>query len=125
MRSILIADDNPTLRLLVSLTLDKPDFELIEASAGDEVLRILQRRSVDLIVLDWMMPGLTGLEVARHLRSRPETASIRIVMLTAKTQQSDLRLASEIGVDYLIKPFSPMDLLETVEKALLREVVPV
>jgi len=122
MHTILIVDDDPTLRLLVSLTLDRPDFEVIEAFDGDDALRVLGERSVDLVVLDWMMPGLSGLEVARHLRSQPETALIPIVMLTAKTQQSDICQASVIGVwSYMVKPFSPAELLKTVEKALVPE----
>lgn len=119
MHTILIADDDPNLRLLVTLTLDTPEFEVLEAVNGREVLSILERRPVDLLILDWMMPGMTGIEVARKLGSQPETNSIPIVMLTARTEDQDLRQATEAGIRYyLSKPFSPIELLETVERVL-------
>jgi two-component system phosphate regulon response regulator PhoB len=119
MHTVLIGDDDPNLRLLINLTLDTPEFEVIEAVNGRDVLRVLEEKHVDLIVLDWMMPGMTGIEVVRELRALPETASVPIVMLSARTRDGDLLQAMEAGVQhYLIKPFSPIELLETVERAL-------
>jgi DNA-binding response OmpR family regulator len=121
MRTVLIADDDPNLRLLVSLALDTPDFRVIEARSGPEALHILGTQPADLIVVDWMMPGMSGIELVGELRDEPATAAIPIVMLTARTQRSDLLQATAAGVDYyLIKPFSPGELLETVERALCR-----
>ena len=119
MRTILIADDDPNLRLLVSLALDTPDLRVLEACSGLEALGILETEHADLLVLDWMMPGMSGIDVVRELRDEPLTAAIPVVMLTARTHQSDLRQATAEGVDhYLIKPFSPRELLEIVENAL-------
>ena len=119
MQTILLADDEKPLRILVHTTLECSDFRILEASDGVEALETARRERPDLVVLDWMMPLLTGIEVAKRLRQDPATASIPIVMLTAKGQESDREAAAKAGVTaYLVKPFSPLELLDAVQAAL-------
>ena len=119
MQTILLADDEKPLRILVHTTLDSPEFKILEASDGVEALEVARRERPDLLVLDGMMPSLTGLEVARQLRLDPATACIPIIMLTAKGQEADRELAAKAGITaYLVKPFSPLELLERVRAAL-------
>ena len=120
MSKILIADDEPSLRLLVKATLSaNKSFELIEASDGHEALTKSQNELPDLLLLDVMMPGLSGFEVCERLKNDPKTKHIVIIMLTAKGQQSDRDWALSVGTDYfLTKPFSPLELFDLIEKIL-------
>jgi DNA-binding response OmpR family regulator len=115
MKRILLADDEENLRVLVHTTLEDPDLEIYEAADGRQALEMAQTLRPDLLILDWMMPHITGIEAARTLREDPATASIPIIMLTARGQDKDRELAHKIGVNgYLIKPFSPLELLDRV-----------
>lgn len=117
MPTILIADDEPALRSLVRATLDTGRLRILEADNGDATLEVARAELPDLLLLDWSMPGRTGLEVARELRADPATAAIPIVMLTARTQPFDQATATEIGVDrYMTKPFSPRALLDLIRE---------
>lgn len=118
MPKILIADDEPSLRLLVRATLStNKSYELIEASDGNETLLKAQNEFPDLILLDVMMPNLSGFEVCERLKNNPKTKGIKIIMLTAKGQQSDRDWAISVGTDYfLTKPFSPIELFNLIEK---------
>ena len=120
MPKILIADDEPSLRLLVKATLSaNKSYELVEASDGNEALSKAKSESPDLILLDVMMPGLSGFEVCERLKNDNETKKIVIIMLTAKGQQSDRDWAISVGTDYfLTKPFSPIELFNLIEKIL-------
>ena len=120
MSKILIADDEPSLRLLVRATLSaNKSFELLEASDGSEALSKAQKELPDLILLDVMMPGLSGFEVCERLKNDPKTKNIIIIMLTAKGQQSDRDWALSVGTDYfLTKPFSPIELFNLIDKIL-------
>lgn len=120
MPKILIADDEPSLRLLVRATLSaNKSFELIEASDGNEALSKAQLELPDLILLDVMMPGLSGFDVCEKLKNDTSTKKIIIIMLTAKGQQSDRDWAISVGTDYfLTKPFSPIELFNLIEKIL-------
>ncbi|MEX0744275.1 MAG: response regulator [Phycisphaeraceae bacterium] len=116
--TILVADDEAALRGLVRATLDD-SYELLEAGDGRAALEIADRHRVDLVLLDWIMAGMAGIEVARGLRHNPKTASIPIIMLTARGSREDLAAGEEAGVfAYLVKPFSPLELIERVEEAL-------
>lgn len=116
--TVLICDDEDVLRALVRATLDGDGYQLVEARDGDESLELAKRLRPDLILLDMMMPGRTGLEVLRELRADPEPASTRVLMLTARTQPVD-RLAAEATADrYLAKPFSPFELQRVVAELL-------
>ena len=118
MPKILIADDEPSLRLLVRATLSSnKSFELIEASDGNEALSKSQNELPDILLLDVMMPGLSGFEVCERLKNDSKTKKIVIIMLTAKGQQSDRDWAISVGTDYfLTKPFSPIELFNLIEK---------
>ncbi len=120
MPKILIADDEPSLRLLVRATLSaNKALDLIEAADGHEALGKSQTEMPDLLLLDVMMPGLSGFEVCERLKNDPKTKNIIIIMLTAKGQQSDRDWAISVGTDYfLTKPFSPIELYNLVEKIL-------
>ncbi|MEH3054216.1 MAG: response regulator [Patulibacter minatonensis] len=117
MPTILIADDEPALRRLVRVTLDTGRIRLVEAADGDAALAAAQAEHPDLVLLDWSMPGRTGIEVARALREDPDTAKIPIVMLTARTLPADRDAADEVKIDaYMTKPFSPRALLDLVRE---------
>lgn len=119
MKTILIADDEPNLRLLVSTTLGDPAVRVLEARDGAEALRMAREELPDILILDWMMPGMTGVEVAGRLREDPVTAGIPVVLLTAKAQESDKEQGRAVGVKaYLVKPFSPLELLQVVDDIL-------
>jgi two-component system phosphate regulon response regulator PhoB len=119
MNTILVADDEESLRLLIRTTLDSPEFTILEASDGITALETARQELPDLIVLDWMMPGKNGLEVARELRADARTRGIAILMLTAMGQEKDRKEGLGAGVQaFLVKPFSPLELLERVQAVL-------
>jgi DNA-binding response OmpR family regulator len=119
MKKILLADDEENLRLLLRTTLESPEWQILDVADGANALATALRELPDVIVLDWMMPGMTGIEVARRLREKPDTASIPIILLTAKGQVADRAVGRELGVaGYLVKPFSPLELLEHIEAIL-------
>lgn len=116
MKTILLADDDASLRELARLTMNDPEYCILEASDGKEALNLARTQRPDLLILDWMMPTLSGIEVAHNLRQDPTTASIPVIMLTAKGQEKDRELGRALGVhSYLVKPFSPLDLRERVQ----------
>ncbi len=119
MKSILLADDEESLRILVHATLEDPDYKIVEASDGDEAIELARRHRPDLMVLDWMMPGKTGVEVTALLRLESATRDTPIILLTAKSQQDDIQNALATGVTaYVVKPFSPLELLDKVRELL-------
>jgi two-component system alkaline phosphatase synthesis response regulator PhoP len=119
MKTILLADDEANLRILVRTTLDDPEYCLLEAADGTTALELARKERPDLLVLDWMMPGINGLEVAKALRQDPATAHIPIIMLTAKGQEMDKERGHSLGTSaYIVKPFSPLELLQKVQEAL-------
>jgi len=123
LKTILIADDEAHLRLLVRKTLTEDDYRIVEAANGQEALALVRKERPDLVILDWMMPRLSGLQVLEALRDDPDTAALRVIMLTARTQQVDRGLALREGVTaYLVKPFSPLELIQLVEQVLEGEV---
>lgn len=114
-RKVLLADDDSGLRRLIGTTLGSEDFELFHASDGDEALRIAREERPALVLLDVNMPNRNGFDVCRLLKGDPETASIKVVMLTARGGEADRALGREAGADdYFIKPFSPVQLLDKV-----------
>jgi DNA-binding response OmpR family regulator len=108
---IVVADDEADIRRLIVFTLKKRGYQVLEAAAGDTALDLIRRELPDLAVLDVMMPGLSGLEVAGALRDDPATRSIPIVMLSAKGQAAEIQAGLDSGARaYLVKPFAPQDL---------------
>jgi len=117
MKTIVIADDEPNLRMLARITLDDPEYRILEAEDGSTALALTRSEKPDLLVLDWMMPGLTGIEVAHTLRQDAQTSTIPIIMLTAKGQDTDKAQGRAAGVNaYLVKPFSPLELLQKIQE---------
>ena len=117
MRKLLIADDEDGIRSLVRMTLESDAYEILEAADGTEALELARAHRPDLLLLDVMMPGVTGLEVCRTLKSDPATAGITIVMLTARAQDSDREAGRAAGAEsYFTKPFSPVALLRKVDE---------
>ncbi len=119
LKTILLVEDDEDLRQVVRITLEKPTLNILEARDGLTALGLAKQVVPHVILLDWMMPGMDGIEVIRALRDDPDTAEIHIIMLTARDQEQDVRRGLEAGADaYLVKPFSPLELVETVEEAL-------
>ena len=121
---VLIVEDEPDIRELVVHHLKREGYQVSVAASGEEALRQVQASPPDLVLLDLMMPAMNGLEVCRRLRQDPVTASLPIVMLTAKGDEVDRVLGLELGADdYVVKPFSPKELLARV-RAVLRRSLP-
>jgi len=120
-RHILVVDDEPDLAELVAMNLERAGFEATVAHDGRAALVSAQRRRPDLIILDVMMPELSGTEVASRLRSNPATSTVPIVMLTAKAEEVDELVGLTVGADdYITKPFSVKVLIARVEAVLRR-----
>ena len=119
MKRLLIADDEDGIRALVRMTLDVESLEILEAADGNEAVTLARDTLPDLILLDVMMPGRSGFEVCRTLKSDPATAAIPVVMLTARAQTADREEGRAAGADdYLTKPFSPIELLHKIDDLL-------
>jgi phosphate regulon transcriptional regulator PhoB len=124
-QTILVVEDEPDIRKLVQYNLAQERFKVLEAEDGEQALQILQREKANLIILDLMLPGLSGLELCKILRERPQTAQLPILMLTAKAGEADKVIGLEIGADdYLAKPFSPREMVARVRAILRRSEAP-
>jgi len=120
-RKILIVEDDKNISNLVKYNLEKAGFDCLAAISGEDVLKMLKRQSVDLIVLDIMLPHMDGFEVCKHLKQHSELAQIPIIMLTAKGEEVDRIVGFELGADdYVVKPFSPRELVLRVKAILKR-----
>jgi CheY-like chemotaxis protein len=120
LRTVVIADDEPSMRLLVHATIESDDYTVVEAVDGTQAWAMIQEHKPSLVLLDVQMPGLSGLEVLQLIKGEPSLAATRVILLTAKAQESDIEAGLIAGADfYLTKPFSPLDLLTRVEEALL------
>jgi two-component system phosphate regulon response regulator PhoB len=116
---VLIAEDDESLRMLLRLSVDIGDLDIDEAADGETAIVMAHENPPDLALLDWSMPGLTGLDVCRALRADPRSAAALIVIVTARVLEGDREAALAAGADlYLGKPFSPAELLERVRHAL-------
>jgi two-component system, OmpR family, phosphate regulon response regulator PhoB len=122
--SILIVEDEEALTLLLRYNLEAAGYDVESVARGDEADLRLRESTPDLVILDWMLPGVSGIELCRRLRSRPETRQLPIVMLTARGEESErVRGLSTGADDYVVKPFSVPELLARVA-ALLRRASP-
>ena len=121
---ILIIEDEIAVREMLTFTLKNNGFETFEAGNSEEALNIVSKNNINLILLDWMLPGKAGIDIARSLRASIETKELPIIMLTAKSEESDKIMGLESGADdYITKPFSPKELMARI-KALLRRSAP-
>lgn len=118
--SILVVEDDPDIRELLSFTISRAGFDLAVAETAEEALRMLDSGLPELMVIDWMLPGMDGIALAKYLRSDSLTSALPIIMLTARGEEIDKLKSFEAGVDdYVTKPFSPKELTARL-KALLR-----
>jgi two-component system, OmpR family, phosphate regulon response regulator PhoB len=121
---ILIVEDEEPLTLLLRYNLEAEGYEVETIARGDEADARLREAMPDLVVLDWMLPGVSGIELCRRLRARPETKALPIIMLTARGEESERVRGLATGADdYVVKPFSVPELLARV-RALLRRASP-
>lgn len=121
---VLIVDDEAAIREMVCLALRQAVYTCVQAADAAEAHEIIRRDPPDLILLDWMLPGVSGIDFARRLRREKPTQHIPIIMLTARTQEEDKIKGLETGADdYIVKPFSPRELIARI-KALLRRSAP-
>ncbi len=118
-RSVLVADDEPSLRLLVSATIASGEYTLLEAADGDEAWQLLLQHRPAVALLDVQMPGRSGLQLTRAIKSSPLLTGTKVVLLTSQAQATDVSSGLAAGADhYLTKPFSPLELLSVLEQAL-------
>lgn len=123
-QKILVVEDEPDIRKLVQYNLVQERFKVVEAEDGEQALKLLPHEKPDLVILDLMLPGLSGIELCKILRQKNETARLPILMLTAKAGEADRVVGLEMGADdYLAKPFSPREMVARV-RAILRRTQP-
>ena len=121
---ILVVEDEDALATLLKYNLDKEGHRVVVASDGEEALMLIDERQPDLVVLDWMLPKVSGIEVCRRLRAKPETKNLPVIMLTARGEESDRVRGLDTGADdYIVKPFSMSELAARV-RAVLRRIRP-
>lgn len=120
-RTILVADDDPIVRDLITFRLEMSGYEIIEAEDGESALRLAKERIPDLIIMDIMMPVINGFDATARLRADDATAPIPILLLSAKAMEADVERGFASGADdYIKKPFSPQELAAKID-ALLRK----
>jgi len=121
---ILIVEDEPAIAELIAVNLSHAGFDVERAFQADQALHMMKEAMPELLILDWMLPGKSGVQFAKELRINPKTIALPILMLTAKGEEADKVLGLDAGADdYVTKPFSPKELIARV-KALLRRQMP-
>jgi two-component system phosphate regulon response regulator PhoB len=122
--TILVIEDESALVTLIRYNLEAEGFEVLDAPDGEEGLLVLEERMVDLVLLDWMLPQLSGIEVCRQIRRKSETRNVPVIMLTARGEEGDRVRGLNAGADdYLAKPFSYKELIARIH-AVLRRIRP-
>ncbi|WP_068922241.1 response regulator transcription factor [Planobispora rosea] len=121
MATVLVAEDDSDIRDLIVFKLEQAGHTVIAVGDGASALRLARERPPEIVLLDVMMPGMSGVEVCRELRRHPETAGLPIILLTARAQESDVAKGLTAGADdYIVKPFSPRVLADRVHSVLAR-----
>ncbi len=121
---ILVVEDDPAIVELITYNLEADGFDVIVAETGEEAQLLINEENFDLVLLDWMLPGVSGIELCRRLRQRQETMAVPIIMLTARGEEGDRVRGLATGADdYIVKPFSVAELVARV-KAMLRRAAP-
>jgi len=124
LETILVVDDEPAIRQMLGFALTNEGYECQEAGNTDEAQAILMRQLPQLILLDWMLPGISGVDFARRLKRNPNTREVPIIMLTAKGEEADKIRGLQVGADdYVTKPFSTKELIARI-RAVLRRATP-
>jgi two-component system, OmpR family, phosphate regulon response regulator PhoB len=123
-RTILIIEDEPAIREMVCFALERAGFDCVQANDSEDGQACIADRAPDLILLDWMLPGMSGVDLARRLKREELTRNIPIIMLTARGEEADRIRGLDMGADdYVVKPFSPRELVARIH-AVLRRVAP-
>ncbi|WP_299257618.1 phosphate regulon transcriptional regulator PhoB [uncultured Kushneria sp.] len=123
-RTVLIVDDEAPIREMIAMALEMADFRILEAEDAITAHELVVDERPDLILLDWMLPGVSGIDLARRLKREPTTRDIPIVLLTARSEEDNKVQGLESGADdYITKPFSPRELIARL-KAVLRRTTP-
>jgi len=118
---VLLVEDEPAQREVLAYNLEAEGFEVLRAETGDEALLLVEETTPDLILLDWMLPGVSGIEICRRLKTRRETRAVPIIMLSARSEEVDRVRGLETGADdYVVKPFSVVELMARVRAQLRR-----
>ena len=118
--SVLIVEDEPEIREMLNFSLTRAGFTVIEAATGEMALQRLDTDLPDILIIDWMLPGMSGVELAKRIRRDELTSALPLLMLTARSEETDVLKSFESGIDdYMSKPFSPKELVARI-KALLR-----
>jgi two-component system phosphate regulon response regulator PhoB len=122
--NVLVVEDEAAIQELIAVNLESAGHHVLRCSDAERALTIIRQTLPDLVLLDWMLPGQSGLAIARHLRASERTRTIPIIMLTAKSAEQDKVIGLEAGADdYVTKPFSPRELLARI-KAVMRRRAP-
>ncbi|KMW57252.1 Phosphate regulon transcriptional regulatory protein PhoB (SphR) [Candidatus Rhodobacter oscarellae] len=118
---VLLVEDEPAQREVLAYNLEAEGFDVARAENGDEALILVDEEAPDIILLDWMLPGVSGIEICRRLKSRRETRTVPIIMLSARSEEVDRVRGLETGADdYVVKPFSVVELMARVRAQLRR-----
>jgi len=121
MKTILLADDDEDIRAVFGMSLERY-YRVLEAATGPSALDLIRREHPDLAVLDWTMPGASGIEILTALRLDPLTATLPVILLTGKEEEADRARAASLGAyAFLVKPISPPQLLKTIREAMGEE----
>ncbi|WP_017928554.1 phosphate regulon transcriptional regulator PhoB [Limimaricola hongkongensis] len=118
---VLVVEDEPSQRAVLSYNLESEGFRISEAEDGDAAMLMIAEEVPDLVVLDWMLPGVSGIEICRRIKARPETRDLPIIMLSARSEEVDRVRGLETGADdYVVKPYSVTELMARVKARLRR-----
>jgi two-component system phosphate regulon response regulator PhoB len=121
---VLIVEDEAALVTMLRYNLEKEGFEVLEAADGEEAMERIAETRPDVVLLDWMLPHVSGIELCRRIRRAPETRTLPVIMLTARGEESDRVRGLNSGADdYVVKPFSPAELIARV-RAVMRRAQP-
>ena len=116
-----MVEDEPAQREVLSYNLSSEGFDVVTATDGDEAILLIQEEAPDIIVLDWMLPGISGIEICRRVKTRAETRGIPVIMLSARAEEVDRVRGLETGADdYVVKPYSVLELMARVRNQLRR-----
>ena len=119
--TVLVVEDEPAQREVLAYNLEAEGFAVARAETGDDAVLMVDEAQPDVIVLDWMLPGVSGIEICRRLKSNSETRKIPVIMLTARSEEADRVRGLETGADdYVIKPYSVIELMARVRTQLRR-----
>ena len=119
--SVLVVEDEAAQREVLAYNLQAEGYDVAMAESGDDALLLVEEAPPDVIILDWMLPGVSGIEICRRLKSRTETRSIPVIMLTARSEEGDRVRGLETGADdYVVKPYSVAELMARVRTQLRR-----